>query len=521
MHVTDTLYLGARHYPDRLAFTGSGGDFTYDEVRRGVNRVAHAAWAKGLAIGNRFAVLSPNCGPAMIAQMGAMRAGVAWCNLNLRNALESNIEILARGRVDALFYHSSVAGQIPQFRAGVPTLRHTVCLNAEDANGPSLAQWCGDSPDTDPDFTIPVDAFGLQGATGGTTGQPKLTQADNHWLYMSNLGWAIALHHETPPVNLAVAPITHAGGMIAMAQWAFGGTTVMMAQPDLEAILRTVQERRVTTMFLPPTLIYMLLAHPRLDEHDLSSLEYLISAAAPLAPEKIVEAVERLGPIVCQAYGQTEAGFPLTFMSRHEVAEAVRDPALRHRLLSCGRQTPIVEAMEVMDEGGRILGPGEVGEIVLRAPSVMREYLDDPEASAEIKKHGWLHTGDIGYRDRDGYWYITDRKRDMIVSGGFNIFPFEIESVLMSHPAVQDCAVIGVPDEKWGEVGQAVVVVKPGAEITEAEILRHCSENLARYKVPKSVRFVQALPRNATGKVLKRVLRDDAAAEPAPGRATA
>lgn len=507
MHVTDTFYLGARHHPDRLAFTGAGGDFTYDQARRAVNRVARAARAHGLGIGQRFAVLSPNCGPAMIAQIGAMRAGIAWSNLNLRNTLENNVEILRRGRVDALFFHSSVVEQVPHYRSGVPSLSHIVCLDSGDAGAPSLAQWSEGQSEEDPDFAIPVEAFGLQGATGGTTGQSKLTQADNHWLYMSNLGWAICLRHETPPVNLAVAPITHAGGMIAMAQWAYGGTSVMMAQVDLEQILKQIQDHRVTTIFLPPTVIYMLLAHPKLGAYDTSSLQYLISAAAPLAPEKIVEAVEKLGPIVCQAFGQTEAGFPLTFMARHEVAEAVRDPAKRHRLLSCGRQTPIVEAMEVMDEEGRIQGPDTVGEIVLRAPSVMKEYLDDPEASAEIKKFGWLHTGDIGYRDRDGYWYITDRKRDMIVSGGFNIFPFEIESVLMTHPAVQDCAVVGVPDEKWGEAVKAVVLLAPGRQAEAQELMALCREKLGGMKTPKSIEFWQDLPRSPVGKVLKREIR--------------
>lgn len=507
MHVTDALYLGARNYPDRLAFTGAGGDFTYGEVRRAMNRIAHAARAAGLGIGSRFAVLSPNCGPAMIAQLGALRAGCAWCNLNLRNTLENNIEILARGRVDALFFHSSVADQIPAFKAGVPSLTHTICLDAEGPYGPQLDAWSAPYPEDLPDFEIPVSAFGIQGATGGTTGQSKLTQADNHWLYLSNLGWAICLSYTAPPVNLAVAPITHAGGMIAMAQWAVGGTTVMMAQVDLEQILKNIQDYRVTTMFLPPTVIYMLLAHPKLKDYDLSSLQYLISAAAPLAPEKIVEVVETIGPVLCQAFGQTEAGFPLTFISPQELEEAARDPAKRQRLLSCGRQTAIVEAMEVMDEQGTILPPDQVGEIVLRGPSIMKEYLDDPAGTAEIKKFGWLHTGDIGYRDRDGYWYITDRKRDMIVSGGFNIFPFEVESVLMAHPAVQDCAVVGVPDPKWGEAVKAVVLLAPGRSAEAEELIALCREKLGGMKTPKSIDFWEDLPRSPVGKVLKREIR--------------
>jgi fatty-acyl-CoA synthase len=211
----------------------------------------------------------------------------------------------------------------------------------------------------------------------------------------------------------------------------------------------------VTTLFLPPTLIYMLLGHPKLGETDTSSLRYLISAAAPIAPEKLVEGVEKLGPVMCQAYGQTEAGFPLTFISPYEIAQAVADESKRRLLASCGRPTPICAKFEAMGDDGAILPPGETGELVLRGRTVMDCYLDEPEATAEVQKGGWHHTGDIGYRDADGYVYITDRLRDMITSGGFNIFPFEIERVLVSHPAVQDCAVIGVPDPKWGEAVKA------------------------------------------------------------------
>jgi acyl-CoA synthetase (AMP-forming)/AMP-acid ligase II len=229
--------------------------------------------------------------------------------------------------------------------------------------------------------------------------------------------------------------------------------------------------------------------------------------AAPFAPEKIVEAVRRLGPIVCQAYGQTECGMPITFMPAHDVADAVADPAKRHRLLSCGQQTHIVEALEIMDEDGRILGPDQQGEIVIRGPTEMQGYLDDEAATVEIKKFGWLHTGDIGRRDADGYFYITDRKRDMIVSGGFNIFPFEVESALMEHPGVQDCAVIGVPDEKWGEAVKAYVQLKPGSTAISDELIAFVKEKIGSMKAPKSVDFIDSLPRSPVGKVLKRDLR--------------
>jgi fatty-acyl-CoA synthase len=507
MHVTDLFFLGARNAPDRLALSGDGGDFTYLEAQALSNRIARRLGVAGLGIGHKFAVLSPNTSPAMIAMLGGMRAGLAWCNLNMRAALPDIVHILKAGEAHALFVHSAAAPLMAEIKASVPTLREVVALDGPSEFGPSLDVWLGDTADGPLDLRLPDDAVGFQGATGGTTGRSKLTQAANRFVATSTAGWSACLHFGVPPVNLAVAPITHAGGFIAMAMGQFSGTTIMMAQPDVGVMIDTIEARRVSVLFLPPTLIYMMLAHPRMKTADMSSLRYLIAAAAPIAPEKIVEAVQALGPVICQAYGQTESGFPLTFMSTYDMADAVADPAKRHRLLSCGQQTNIVEALEIMDDDGRILGAGEQGEVVVRGPTEMRGYLDDAAATQEIQKFGWLHTGDIGKRDEDGYFYITDRKRDLIISGGFNIFPFEVESALMEHPGVQDCAVIGVPDEKWGEAVKACVQLKPGANVGAEELIGYCKEKIGSMKAPKSVDFVPNLPRSPVGKVLKRELR--------------
>jgi acyl-CoA synthetase (AMP-forming)/AMP-acid ligase II len=233
-----------------------------------------------------------------------------------------------------------------------------------------------------------------------------------------------------------------------------------------------------------------------------------MSAAAPFAVEKIAAAHRLFGPVVCQCFGQTESGMPLTFMSPAQVSEALQNPAHAHRLRSVGLPTPVVAGIEVMNEAGELLPPGEVGELVVRGPTVMQRYIGDPDASAAIKRHGWQHTGDVGYRDADGFVYVSDRKRDLIISGGFNIFPLEIEQVLNRHPAVQDCAVIGVPDEKWGEAVKAVVELAPGASVGAAELIALCRDALGGVMAPKSVDFVTVLPRSAVGKVLKRELRE-------------
>ena len=507
MHVIDLFDAGARNYPERLAFSGAGGDMTYREVWRASNRLARALLADGLKPGFKFAGLSPNGTPVMLSMLGAMRAGGAWCNLNLRAALESNVDILARGRCEVLFFHSSAADMIPAYVSSVPTLTRIVCLDSDATDYPSLTDWIGGHDDTFLDHWIDPLGLGIQGSTGGTTGAPKLTQGSNEWMLMSVMAWAMCWRFDEPPVNVAMTPVTHAAGIVALAQLQHGGTTIFMDQPDIGELLRLIETRAVTTLFLPPTLIYLLLAHPDLDATDTSSLRYLISAAAPISPDKMAEGVERLGPVMCQAYGQTEAGFPLTWMSPEEVADAFADPAKRNRLLSAGRPTLICAAMEAMADDGTILPEGETGEIVMRGPTAMKEYLDDAAATAEAQAHGWHHTGDIGHRDADGYIFITDRKRDMIVSGGFNLFPFEIEQVLLAHPAVQDCAVIGVPDDKWGEAVKACVQLKPGVDTTEGELIGACKDALGSMKAPKSIDFIDDLPRSPVGKVLKRELR--------------
>jgi acyl-CoA synthetase (AMP-forming)/AMP-acid ligase II len=507
MHITDLYFRGVRTHPNRLALTGDGGDYTYLEAWRTTHRIARRLNESGFGSGQRFAVLSPNSTRAFVAMLGGMRSGMAWCNLNMRAALPDILHILAAGRCDVLFFDASAAGMIDEIRAGVPSLARLVCINGTDARAPSLEDWLGGISDEPLDLRVDEDAQGFQGATGGTTGRSKLTVGTNRMVLTSVMAWATCLHYDEPPVNLAVAPITHAGGFVALGMGQFGGTTIMMSTPDVGAMIDLIGKHRVDTLFLPPTLIYVLLAHPQTPTADFSSLRYLIAAASPFAPEKIVEAVQRFGPVVCQAFGQTESGFPTTFMSPAEMAQAARDPAFRHRLLSCGRPTVIVEDMGVMDESGRLLGANEAGEVVLRGPTVMDGYLDDEVASAEMRQFGWHHTGDIGKFDQDGYFYITDRKRDLIISGGFNIFPFEVESALMKHPAVQDCAVIGVPDEKWGEAVKACVQLKPGASVSAEALIAWAKEGVGSMKAPKSVDFIDSLPRSPVGKVLKRDLR--------------
>jgi acyl-coenzyme A synthetase/AMP-(fatty) acid ligase len=507
MHVIDLFDKGVRINPHALAFTGAGGDFTYTEAQVLTIRIAKTMRKLGYGAGSRFAGYSPNCGMAQIAILGGMRSGGIWCTVNLRNSLETNMELLKKHGCKVLFFHSSTAEQIRQVKEDVPSIKLLVCLDKKLDMAEFLLDWVKEADGRPEDYQIPENEIGFQGSTAGTTGLPKIAFATHGWALMSTIAWCACLRFDVHPVNLAVTPVTHAAGPVVLGHLAIGGTTVMMERADLDLMLENIPRYKVTSLFVPPTVLYMLLAHPKVRDYDYSSLRYVICSGSPLAPEKIIEGIDVFGPVMAQGFGQTEACFPMTFISPQETAEAARDASKRHRLLSCGRPTVAVSAMEVMDDEGNILGPDTNGEIVLRGPTLIKGYLNDPEATAEVQKYGWHHTGDIGYRDDEGYFYITDRKRDIIISGGFNIYPFEVEQVLLEHPSVQDCAVIGVPHEKWGEAVKAIVQLAPNASVTEEELISLCKGKIGGMKAPKSIDFWEELPRSDTGKILKREIR--------------
>jgi acyl-CoA synthetase (AMP-forming)/AMP-acid ligase II len=287
-----------------------------------------------------------------------------------------------------------------------------------------------------------------------------------------------------------------------------GGTVVVHDGVRPGAIFDSIERHRVTRLFLPPTAIYALLDHRAAGDVDFSSLRHFIYAAAPMSADKLEEALEVFGPVMTQTFGQVEAPMICTVMSPSEHVEAVRDARRRMRLTSCGRPS-LVARVEIMGADGELVEPGAHGEIVVRGDLVMEGYYGDAKATAEARRPGgWHGTGDIGFRDDEGFVYIVDRKRDMIITGGFNVFPSAVERVVWSHPAVLDCAVIGLPDEKWGESVTAVVELKNGEDVSAEEIVALCRSALGSVQAPKAVLF-RALPRSANGKVLKRVLRDE------------
>jgi fatty-acyl-CoA synthase len=306
---------------------------------------------------------------------------------------------------------------------------------------------------------------------------------------------------EGRPVYLALAPLTHAAGVLCFPVLAKAGEIVVMRTPDVERFLGLVEAHAVTHTFLPPTLIYMLLDHPGLSIVDLSSLRCFWYGAAPMSTTRLEEALTRIGPVMAQLFGQTEA--PMMVSALPPSDHFLADGSIAHeRLSSAGRPTPLV-TVAIMDSDGALLPRGERGEIVVRSSLVMRGYYRNPEATAEASAHGWHHTGDIGFLDDEGFLFIVDRAKDMVITGGFNVYSTEVEQALMEHPAIADCAVVGLPDEKWGERVTAVVQLRPGQEASGEELSAFVKQRIGSVKAPKQVEVWADLPRSKVGKVLK------------------
>jgi acyl-CoA synthetase (AMP-forming)/AMP-acid ligase II len=500
MRLIDYFDRGADLFPQRDCLHDGTRGWTYADVRGTTHRVANGLLAAGLRRGDKVAVYSPNHAMAYAALLGIQRAGLIWAPVNARNAIDENLYILDNTDVAFLFYHSSVAPYLPRLREGCPKIKTFLCID-----GPEFESWLAKQGDTAPDLGDATDEVAILISSGGTTGRPKGVQITHRVIETMNAIFWATMPIEGPPVHLMVAPMTHAAGVCSFPLLPYGGTNIFMGTADPGAILAAIERHKVTHLYMPPTLIYILLAHPDIGRYDYGSLRRLIYAAAPMSVDKLVEAIRVFGPVLTQTYGQAEACMIATVFSREDHVAALESNK-RHRLASCGRISPLMR-LEIMGDDGKILPRGERGEIVLRGGLVMAGYYKNPQATAEASAFGWHHTGDIGVIDEDGFVYIVDRKKDMIISGGFNVFPSEVEQVLWSHPAVQDCAVIGVPDEKWGEAVKAVVELKPGAAATAEELIALAKDRLGGVKAPKSVDFTATLPRSPVGKVLKKDLR--------------
>jgi fatty-acyl-CoA synthase len=519
MRAIDYFDKSADLHADRIAILDGDVQYSYDQTRAFSERIACGMRAGVVEREQRAAIYSHNHAAVLFCMLGILRAGAAWVPINFRNAADANVEFLNYSETAWLFYHSRFREQVEEIRKRVPSLQHLICIDSPDGRHPSLAQFMElGNAGSDLDWADPHgnDPYGnldqMMGLvpTGGTTGPARGVRVTNlAWGTMTEMATRYWRSDDADPVCLCTAPLSHAAGVVAFTMFALGGTNIVLPGFDAVQVLQAIEQHRVTHLFLPPTAFYALLAHPDVSRFNYSSLRVFLLAGSPVSPDKLKKGVEVFGPCMCQSYGQTEAPMLLTFLDTRTVAAAAAGDH-PERLRSCGRPTAAVR-LAVMDDAGRILPPHQPGEIVARGTLVTGGYHNLPQATAEIRSHGWHHTGDVGYIDGDGYVYIVDRKRDMIISGGFNVYSAEVEAGIMALPQVLECAVIGVPDDKWGEAVKALVVlkhdVKQGESLTKGEIIAHCKAKLGGVKSPKSVEFVAEIPKTPAGKFDRKAMR--------------
>ncbi len=507
MAIIDFFDRGWGLNPDGAAYIQDERRYSFREVGELSCRIANRLLALGLPKGTKGAVWSGNDVTAWTCTLGLWRANMSWIPVNERNAAQENHYILEAFDCEVLFFQAHFADVIAGLRPRLPGIRHWICIDADAPDAPSLERWCAGQPATRPEVAVDLDDVIALSPTGGTTGMPKGVMNTHRSVqtFFAHFMLACTYRDGATPVNLAAAPMTHTAGLLSVPCTAQGGTVVIVSRPDPALLLQAVVRHRVTEFFLPPTVIYRLLEAPGIETVDFSSVRYLLYGAAPMSVEKLKKAIRLWGPIMAGGYGQTEAmaGICNLRPDEHMVDGNLADDT---RLSSVGRPNPLIR-VEILDDANRILPRGETGEICVRGDLVMKGYYKAPQKTAETVVDGWLHTGDIGHLDAEGYLHITDRKKDMIISGGFNVYPSEVEQVIWSHPAVQDCAVIGVPDEQWGEAVKAVVELNPGQSVTAEELIALCKARLGSVMAPKSVDFIASLPRSPVGKVLKKDLR--------------
>ncbi|MFD7291776.1 long-chain fatty acid--CoA ligase [Streptomyces sp. NPDC059897] len=504
MNLGTYITRSSTFWPEREALICGERRLTYGELERVTNCLASALIGRGLEPGQAVATYAGNCAQAVETEMALSKSGLVRVPISPRLSVDEVAHILDDADVRVLFVDSErvEAARAALERASVD------CLLVDYGEQGALAYQELLDEGVEDAVAVEVDQHdaAVLNFTSGSTGKLKAA-VQTHGNRLANMRKRMMSSDgspSSPECYLAAGPITHAPGMPLLALLASGATVVVLPRWDAEEFLATVETERISATFLVPTMLGMLLAHPKTATADLSSLRSLHVGGAPVSPQRLREAVEAFGPIVMQGYGQVETTSGITVLTREDVlAGTTTDPDL---LLSCGR--PVFDTeIRVVDEAGTALPAGSIGEVVARGPDCVTAYWHEPELSAETFKDGWVHTGDLGYLREDGYLFIVDRKKDMIISGGYNVYCSEVEAVLYAHPALADACVVGVPDEKWGEAVKAVVVRRPGASVSEGEVVDFCAERLARVKKPRTVEFVDALPVNRNGKIDRRAVR--------------
>jgi acyl-CoA synthetase (AMP-forming)/AMP-acid ligase II len=503
------LSWAAGQFRDRAAVIFRDRSFSYTQIERRSNQLAHALLGLGQQPGERLAVLLNNSVHSIEAQFGAEKAAQAYVALNARHTLREQAGILNDAEASVLIAGPEFRDTALQVLQMVPSLRHVIGVGWHDTRVLDYDTLLGRAADSFPGLKVPADLLLRVAYTSGTTGQPKgvAYSIERFDARLANHFSAMEYALGVDDAMLHVGPLTHAAGVHLLPCYLRGARNIVADGFDAEQVLARIASEHITQLMVVPTMLSRLLealaANPAA---DISALKRVHYGTAPTPTSMVHEALQRLGPILRQQYGMTEAVQPLCVLYPHEHLQDDGQPSTR--ITSCGRPTMNVD-ISVRDAAGKALPTGEVGEIAIAHRGIGEvAFWRRPDLERESIRNGWYYSGDLGRFDDEGFLYIVGRNKDMMISGGFNVYAREVEDALQSHPGVAEVAVLGLPNPEWGEVIAAFVVRKPGQSCDATGLSKHCGELIAGYKKPRVIEFVDALPRNGTGKVTKNDLRD-------------
>lgn len=510
MVVGDMLLRNANKFPEKIAIISKSLSMSYQELNERVNRLANALIKKGLKKGDRIGILVHNCYQFIETYFAAAKTGGIFCPYN-NHLKERELNYLINySSPRFLFLDADFGDIVDSLKPHLESVEHYICLQKPRWSPmEDYESFLSKGDKKEPGIKILDNDIMSIFFTAGTTGRPKGAMRTHRQVVSNAMTGVIELkvsYHERALISF---PMYHVSCEDNMGRHFFMPNTIFIrreGQFDPKEVLELLSTERITMCQFVPTMISALLQHRDIDRYDLSSLRLILYAGAPMPVELLKRALQKFKCGFAQLYGQTESGPIITILHPEDHVLEGSERKLR-KLASAGRPVLNYE-IKIIDEQGKAVLAGEVGEVIGRSEAMMKRYWRLPKESKEKLKDGWLHTGDLGKFDEDGYLYIVDRKDDMIISGGVNIYPREVEEVLYQHPSVLEASVIGVPDDYWGEAVKAIIVLKEGATLIEEEIIKFCGEHLAGYKKPKSVEFWKELPKSPQGKILKKTIRE-------------
>ncbi len=502
----DIIYRNALIYPSQEAFVYETERITFHEYNARVNSLIHGLLSIGVKKGDVIGILSWNCLEYADVYGAAMKAGFIATPFNPRLQADELTYLINYSEANTLFVGPELIEMANSIRSSLPNVKNFVSF--EDSSPEMIAHGdilAGHSRE-EPEIQVEEDDLLYIFYTSGTTGVPRGAVYSHRRKMQDVRIYAQGLAAEAGDNHIMVMPLFHIGGHAHF--WAFfyvGGSNVIMKFFDPAATLQTIQNEKATDIHIVPTHLVAMFALPDFEKYDVSSLKRILYAASPMPLELLKKAMRIWGPVFIQGYGQTEAGPMVSFLHKqsHRVLDQV--PEEQGILASCG-QPCLGTHVRIVDDEGNDVKPGEVGEIIVESKQMMAEYWRKPDDTKEVFVNGWLHTRDMGYYDEKCYIYIVGRKNEMIISGGENVFPREVEEIFYTHPAIEEVCVIGIPDPYWVEKVHAAVVIKKGESVTAEELIGFCKKHLAGYKTPKSCEFVDSLPKSPQGKILRREL---------------